>query len=47
MKDYKLLQEKAKKLRKQVVELSIAQGEGHLGGSFSIIETMFHYIIKY
>ncbi len=37
MKD---LEQRAKKLRKEVLELSLEKGEAHLGGSFSIIEIL-------
>ena len=34
------LKKRAKKLRREVLELSLETGESHLGGSYSIIELM-------
>lgn len=36
----KFLEEKAKELRKNVLKLALEKGDGHLGGSFSIIEIL-------
>lgn len=38
--DYKKLENKAKQLRKDTFNAFIKKGEAHLGGSFSIIETL-------
>jgi len=46
---YKYLEKKAKKLREDTFSLFIEKGEAHLGGSFSMIETiisLYEVILK-
>ena len=43
---YKYLEKKAKKLREDTFSLFIEKGEAHLGGSFSIIETLIALYYK-
>jgi transketolase len=47
--NYRILEKKAKKLRQDTFLAFIEKGEAHLGGSFSMIETLislYHKIIK-
>lgn len=49
MEDYSCLIEKSKKLRRDVLDLSLETGEAHLGGSFSEIEilvALFEKVLK-
>jgi transketolase len=45
-RDIKELEEKAKRLRRDVLDLALKKGDGHLGGSFSEIEILISLYCK-
>ena len=49
LKKIKNLKKKALELRRQTFNMFLKKGEAHLGGSFSLIETLvtlFDYVLK-